>query len=216
MLRLSIGFIFVLFGVPRFFPDPGPAQGIAQDTSDKLFLGLFPDRVNLTLVAIDEVAAGLCVLSGRFVRAAVVLLLFEMVGILSPLILLPGALFGGPHHLPNLLGQYILKDVVLLSAVLVLLGAQRGGRLTPGPAAAALGGTGLMPSMAPAAPAPVPAPAPAPVPAPGPVATSSSASARRGPSPAAQQVRPAGRGLLGSPRAVRRARRLGPPRPSRG
>jgi uncharacterized membrane protein YphA (DoxX/SURF4 family) len=141
-LRLALGFVFLLFGVLKFFPDLSPAQGIAEDTTHKLFLGIFPDRVNLTVVAVLEVTAGLCLLSGRYVRVAALLLLVEMAGILSPLVLVPGMLFGGPHHLPNLLGQYILKDVVLLAAVLVLLGTQRGGRLVPGPAAAALGTAG--------------------------------------------------------------------------
>lgn len=138
LLRLSLGFVFVLFGVLKFFPNLSPAQGIAEDTTHKLFLGILPDAVNLRIVAVLEVSAGICLLSGRYVRAAAVLLLVEMAGILSPIVLLPGMLFGGPHHLPNLLGQYILKDVVLLSAVLVLLAVQRGGRLTPGPDAAAL------------------------------------------------------------------------------
>lgn len=219
LLRLSLGFVFVLFGVLKFFPDLSPAQGIAQDTSDKLFLGLFPDRVDLTLVAVLEVAVGVCLLSGRYVRFAVVLLLFEMIGILSPLILLPGALFGGPHHLPNLLGQYILKDVVLLSAVLVLLGAQRGGHLTPGPAAAALDGTGPTPSMTPAVASPAAGARPVRGAGPGdaggtgaqPSVVRAAAGRSTGPAPPdGSAERRSGPGLLGSPQAVRRDRRLVP------
>ena len=42
------------------------------------------------------------------------------VGILSPLVLMPGELFSGPDHMPSLEGQYVLKDVILLTATLVI------------------------------------------------------------------------------------------------
>lgn len=133
LLRLSLGFCFLLFGFLKFFPNLSPAQAVAEDTTHKLFLGLFPDAVNLRIVAVVEVTAGLCLLTNRFIRPAAVLLLVEMAGILSPLVLIPGQLFSGPHNLPNLLGQYILKDFVLLAAVLVLLATQRGGTIILGP-----------------------------------------------------------------------------------
>ena len=50
------------------------------------------------------------------------------VGAMSPLLLFPGDLFGGPHHAPTLEGQYVLKDVVLVSAGLVIGGALQGRR----------------------------------------------------------------------------------------
>ena len=41
-------------------------------------------------------------------------------GILSPLVLIPAQLFNGPDHAPSLLGQYVIKDIVLLTATLVI------------------------------------------------------------------------------------------------
>ena len=41
-------------------------------------------------------------------------------GILSPLVLLPGRLFSGPYHAPTLEGQYVLKDLVFLGAVMAI------------------------------------------------------------------------------------------------
>ncbi len=94
-----------------------------------VFLGLVPASVSIVLIASLECAIGLCFITGKFLRIAVWLLLFELIGILSPVVLLPGELFTGPFHAPNLLGQYVLKDVVLAGAGMVIAATLRGGRL---------------------------------------------------------------------------------------
>lgn len=63
-------------------------------------------------------------------RLAIWLLALEFVGILSPLVLLPGRLFARPHGAPTLEGQYVLKDIILVAAgMVVAAGTFRGGRL---------------------------------------------------------------------------------------
>jgi putative oxidoreductase len=66
-------------------------------------------------------------------RVAIYLLSIELVGILSPVVLLTGRLFSGPHHAPTLEGQYVLKDIVFVAATLVLASTLRGARLHSGP-----------------------------------------------------------------------------------
>jgi uncharacterized membrane protein YkgB len=51
-----------------------------------------------------------------------------MVGILSPVLLFPDRLFAGPHFAPTLEGQYVLKDIVLLAAGMVVAVAEFGRR----------------------------------------------------------------------------------------
>lgn len=125
LLRISLGVIFTLFGALKFFPDVSPAQELVADTTTILFLGLIPDDIALILVATVETAAGICLLINRFVRVALWSVVLQFAAILSPLVLLPGQLFSGPYYAPSLVGQYILKDFILLAAVLVLLGARR-------------------------------------------------------------------------------------------
>ena len=129
LLRVALGFVFIVFGILKFFPGLSPAQQVAEQTTTVLTLGLVPVGGLLFVVAFVEVLAGLLLIQGRYMRAVVWLLLFEMVAILSPLVTLPGELFNGPHHLPSLLGQYILKDVVLLAGVLVLAAHTKNGRI---------------------------------------------------------------------------------------
>ncbi len=130
ILRVSLGAVFLAFGALKFFPGVSPAQSLVERTTDILLLGLVPGSVALVLVATLECVIGLCLVSGRALRGAIYLLVVQLIGILSPLVLLPGRLFAGPHGAPTLEGQYVLKDVILVGATLVLAATLRGGRLT--------------------------------------------------------------------------------------
>jgi putative oxidoreductase len=120
MLRVSIGLVFLGFGVLKFVPGLSPAAELAGRTFNELTLGVVPENVGLLVVASMETAIGLSLLTGRFVRFGLALLGVAIVGILSPLVLLPELLFRGAVWAPTLAGQYVLKDVVLLAAALAL------------------------------------------------------------------------------------------------
>ena len=129
-LRIAVGLIFLGFGVLKFFPGVSPAQELTEKTTHILFLGLVPGGVALVMIATLECVIGICLLANRGMRLAIWLLAIEFVGILSPLVLLPARLFAGPHHAPTLEGQYVLKDIILVAAALVIAaGSFRGGRL---------------------------------------------------------------------------------------
>lgn len=130
VLRIAVGLVFFGFGVLKYFPGVSPAQNLAQATTHVLFFGLVPGRVSLVFVATLECVIGLSLIAGRPMRVAIWLLGIEFVGILSPLVLLPGRLFSGPYHAPTLEGQYVLKDIILVGAAMVIAAATfRGGRL---------------------------------------------------------------------------------------
>jgi len=129
-LRISVGAVFLGFGLLKYFPGVSPAENLAKTTADLLTFGLVPGGVNIVIIATLECFIGLCLITGRGMRLAIWLLAFEFVGILSPLFLLPGRLFAGPHGAPTLEGQYVLKDVILVGAGMVIAAATfRGGRL---------------------------------------------------------------------------------------
>lgn len=129
-LRVSLGAVFLGFGALKLFPGVSPAQGIAIETTERLTFGVVSGEAALLMVALLECTIGLIFLSGRFMGLGVAMLGVQMVGILSPLVLLSGQLFTGPDHAPNLVGLYVLKDVVLAGAGLVVAAAVRGGRFT--------------------------------------------------------------------------------------
>ncbi len=129
-LRIAVGVVFLAFGVLKYFPGVSPAENLTKTTTNLLTFGLVPGDVSVVAIATLECFIGLALLFGRFMRPAVWLLAVEFVGILSPVVLLSGRLFAGPHHAPTLEGQYVLKDVILVAAGMVIAAATfRGGRL---------------------------------------------------------------------------------------
>jgi putative oxidoreductase len=138
-LRITVGAVFLGFGVLKYFPGVSPAQGLATKTIDLMTFGIVPSRVGIVGIATLECFIGICLLANRWMRLTVWLLAAELVGILAPIFLLTGRLFSGPHHAPTLEGQYVLKDIILVAAGMVIAaGTFRGGRLVrdePQPAA---------------------------------------------------------------------------------
>ena len=138
-LRISLGLVFLGFGVLKFVPGLSPAEDLAQDTMGKLTFGIVPGGIGLVLVAALETAIGLCLVTGRHLRVGVALLGMAMIGVLSPIVLFPGELFAGPANAPTLEGQYVLKDLVLLAAALVVAAGAKGGRIVVERDAASVG-----------------------------------------------------------------------------
>jgi len=133
ILRVALGIVFLWFGVLKFFPGLSPAQTLAVKTIDLLTLGLIPGGVSLVLLATLECAIGLGLISGRFMRLTLLLLAFQMLGAASPLLLFPGDAFLQFPYAPTLEGQYIIKNLVLVSAGLVIGATVRGGGLNDEP-----------------------------------------------------------------------------------
>ena len=129
-LRVTVGMIFLGFGLLKFFPGVSPAENLAITTVDRLTFGLAPGGVGLVAIATLECFIGISLLANRWMRLAVWLLAVQLVGVLAPIVLLTGRLFSGPHHGPTLEGQYVLKDIILVAAgMAIAAGTFRGGRL---------------------------------------------------------------------------------------
>jgi uncharacterized membrane protein YphA (DoxX/SURF4 family) len=130
-LRIGVGVIYLWFGALKFLPGQSPAEDLAARTIDTLTLGIVPDAVAMPVLAILECAIGLGFLTGRFMRLTLLLMAFQMAGALSPLVLFPGQVFD--DYAPTLEGQYIIKNLVLIGAALVIGATVRGGRLVADP-----------------------------------------------------------------------------------
>jgi putative oxidoreductase len=129
ILRVSLGLVFLGFGVLKFVPGLSPAEDLAVATVDRLTLGIVSGQAALLLTATMETVIGLTLVTGRFVRVGLVVLAGALVGIMSPLVLFPGDLFGGG---PTIVAQYVVKDVVLIAGGLVVAAHTLGGRIRSG------------------------------------------------------------------------------------
>jgi len=129
LVRISLGVVFLAFGLLKVFPEVSPAEGIAIRTTEALTLGFVEGDVARLFVAAMETAIGLSLLTGRHLRFGVTLLGIAMIGVLSPLVLFPGDLFSREYYAPTLEGQYVVKDIVLLASGLVVGLKQRGAEM---------------------------------------------------------------------------------------
>lgn len=135
LLRISLGIVFFWFGFLKFFPGLSPAQDLATRTIETLSFGLIPPEVSIYILAVWECLIGLGLLIGRYMRVTLLLLFLQMIGTVSPIFLFPGEVFTRIPYAPTLEGQYIIKNLVLVSAALVLGATVRGGGIVVEPGA---------------------------------------------------------------------------------
>ena len=120
MAQLSLGIVFVWFGALKVF-DIGPAKELVTRTVYWVDPSWF-----YPFLGVWEVAIGIGFLIKPFIRIAILLLFLQMPGTFLPLVLLPSVCFERIPWEPTLEGQYIIKNLVLISAAIVVGGTVRG------------------------------------------------------------------------------------------
>jgi uncharacterized membrane protein YphA (DoxX/SURF4 family) len=119
-IRLSFGVIFIWFGILKPL-GLSSAEGLLKATVIWLPFGS-PD-IWLIIIGFWEVVIGIFFLFKATTRIAIVLLLLQMGGTFMPLIVLTEVTFQANNFfLPTLEGQYIIKNLMIISAALVLGG----------------------------------------------------------------------------------------------
>ena len=133
LLRVSLGVVFLWFGVLKFFPGLSPAQSLAARTIEMLTFGMVRESVSIPVLALWECAIGIGLITNLFMRATLLLLFVQMMGTITPIFLFPREVFTVVPYAPTLEGQYIIKNIVLVSAGLVIGATVRGGRVVSNP-----------------------------------------------------------------------------------
>jgi len=129
LLRVSLGVVFLWFGALKLFPGLSPAQELATRTISVLTFGLVPPGVSLPVLAAWECVIGVGLLAGVRLREVLLLLFVQMAGTLAPVFLFPEEVFTRIPYAPTLEGQYIIKNIVLIAAGIVVGATVRGGRV---------------------------------------------------------------------------------------
>lgn len=128
IMRIGLGIIFLWFGALKLVPGLSPAEELVRNTV--YFIN--PD-IFLPILALWEMAIGIGLIFGLFMRLTLLLLFLQMPGTALPIFLLPGVVWTSFPFGLTLEGQYIIKNLALIGAALVLGGTVRGGRLVPEP-----------------------------------------------------------------------------------
>jgi uncharacterized membrane protein YphA (DoxX/SURF4 family) len=134
LLRISMGIVFLWFGALKFFPGLSPAADLATRTIERLTFGLVAPDVSILILAVWESLIGLGLILGIYMRATLFLLFLQMIGTVSPIFFFPQEVFTVVPYAPTLEGQYIFKNMVLISAGFVIGATVRGGKVVDKPA----------------------------------------------------------------------------------
>lgn len=119
LLRWSLGIVFIWFGILKPL-GMSPANDLVAAT-----VYWIDPKIFLPLLGWWEVAIGVGLVIKPLIRFAILLLFFQMPGTALPLVLLPDVCFTSIPLGLTLEGQYIVKNLVLISAALVIGGTVR-------------------------------------------------------------------------------------------
>jgi uncharacterized membrane protein YphA (DoxX/SURF4 family) len=120
LLRISIGIVFFWFGIQKFFSGLSSAEDLASRTIESMSFGLVGPKVSMPILATWEVLIGLTFMFRYLMRIAVPLLFLQMIGTVMPLFLFPAETFVPPPLVPTLIGQYIIKNIVIVTGAMVV------------------------------------------------------------------------------------------------
>jgi uncharacterized membrane protein YkgB len=119
LLRASLGLVFIWFGLLKPL-----GLSVANDLAARTVYWL-PPELFIPILGWWEVAIGVGLLLRPLLRLAIGLLFLQMAGTFLPLVLLPEVTWVVPPLVPTLEGQYIIKNLVLISAAIVVGGTVR-------------------------------------------------------------------------------------------
>tara|TARA_Y100000310_G_scaffold345863_1_gene471790 strand:+ start:52967 stop:53389 length:423 start_codon:yes stop_codon:yes gene_type:complete len=113
-LRYSLAIVFIWFGILKPF-GLSPAQLLVENT-----VYWFDPSWFVPLLGWWEVLIGLCLLYKPLIRLGIGLLALQMIGTFLPVFILPGVVFGDSFYSLTLEGQYIVKNLVIIGAAMVI------------------------------------------------------------------------------------------------
>ncbi len=119
LLRISLGIIFLWYGLLKTV-GISPAQELVVNTVYWVDPAWF-----VPFLGWWEALIGVCLLYRPLVRIGILLLAFQMPGTFLPLVLLPEVCFTSIPFGLTMEGQYIVKNLVLISAAIVVGGTVR-------------------------------------------------------------------------------------------
>lgn len=118
-LRISLAVIFAWFGALKLF-DISPAGELVRDT-----VYWFDPDVFIPVLGAWEVLIGVGLFFRPLLRGALLLLFLQMPGTMLPLIVKPEACWNPFPYGLTLEGQYIIKNLILISAAITVGGTVR-------------------------------------------------------------------------------------------
>ncbi|SIR62993.1 Uncharacterized membrane protein YkgB [Natronorubrum daqingense] len=114
ILRGAVAIVFIWFGALKIF-EVSPAGDLVAAT-----VYLVPADLFVPILGVWEVLIGLCLLYRPLIRVGLFLLFFQLPGTFLPIVLLPDVVFVSFPYALTVEGQYIVKNLVIIGAALVI------------------------------------------------------------------------------------------------
>lgn len=116
ILRVSLAIIYVWFGVLKIL-GMSPADELVEQT-----VYWFKPEIFIPILGFCEVLIGVGLLIKQLIPYTIVLLLMHMAATFFPIFILKNICFDAFPYCPTLAGQYIIKNLILISGTLVVAG----------------------------------------------------------------------------------------------
>ncbi|MBU86642.1 MAG: hypothetical protein CMC53_00960 [Flavobacteriaceae bacterium] len=118
LIRLPLFIIFFWFGLLKVI-ELSPARQLIIDTV--FWMPILSAETWVIIIGYWEMFIAIFFLTKRTTFLAMILLFLQMSGTFMPLILLPDITFQSSNPLlPTLEGQYIIKNIIIITAALVI------------------------------------------------------------------------------------------------
>jgi len=115
VLRIAVAVVFIWFGVLKVI-DRSPVEDLVKDT-----IYFLPQDTFFVILGVWEIAIGLGLLVPIALRLTLLLFWLQMAGTFLSLIVLPGRAFqDGNPLLLDVTGEFVVKNLVLIAAGLVI------------------------------------------------------------------------------------------------
>ena len=115
LLRYSLGIIYIWFGALKPL-GLSPAQELVENT----VYWFENHKTFVPILGIWEVIIGITMIIKPLIRISIILLFIQMPGTFLPLVLFPEVCFTNFPFGLTLEGQYIVKNLIIISAALVV------------------------------------------------------------------------------------------------
>lgn len=125
ILAITVGLVYLWFGVLKFFQSASPAEDLAKSTMELLTFGLIPSNVSIILLATWETLVGFLLMINVFRRPVIAVAMVHTAFTFSPLFLFPELSFSNPPFSFTFLGQYVFKNIIMMGALVVLYNQSR-------------------------------------------------------------------------------------------
>lgn len=121
MLSTTIGIIYLWFGALKLFPGLSPAESLGANTISLISFDFISAEAGRIILAIIEVAVGIGLTFNIKQSIFVKMALGHMICTFIPLFAFPDLSFSHAPFGITIVGQYIMKNLIIIVALLLLL-----------------------------------------------------------------------------------------------